>query len=144
MGKILRVNLTNEKVSVQDLPDEIAEMYLGGSGLAAKIIHDEMPRGVAPFDPEALLIFATGPLTGTAVPSSGRIAVAARSPLGIWGESHAGGMFGPNLKKAGFDAIVISGKAKKPVYLWISDGKVEFRDAEKLWGKDVYETYDAI
>ena len=143
-GRILRIDLTNEEVSVQNLPDELAEMYIGGSGLAAKIIYDEMPKEIAPLDPEALLIFSTGPLTGTLVPSSGRIAVAARSPLGIWGESHAGGMFGPHLKKAGFDAIIITGKAEKPVYLWISDGNVKFRDAEKLWGKDVYETYEII
>jgi aldehyde:ferredoxin oxidoreductase len=144
IGKILRVNLTDENVSIENLPNEIAEKYIGGSGLAAKIIYEEMPGEVGPLDAEALLIFATGPLTGTPTPSSGRISICARSPLGIWGESHAGGMFGPYLKKAGFDVIIITGRAKKPKYLWINDGQVEFRDAEKMWGKDVYETYELI
>lgn len=144
MGKVLRVDLTDEKISIEDLPKDIAEKYIGGSGLAAKIIYNEMPKDVGPFDPENLLIFATGPLTGTPTPSSGRLSICARSPLGIWGESHAGGMFGPYLKKAGFDAIIIRGRAKRPTYLWIDDGKVEFRSAEKIWGKDVYETYEAI
>ncbi|MEM3612809.1 MAG: aldehyde ferredoxin oxidoreductase family protein [Candidatus Bathyarchaeia archaeon] len=141
MGKILRVNLTDENFSIENLPNEIAEKYIGGSGLAAKIIYDEMPSEIGPLDAESLLIFATGPLTGTPTPSSGRLSICARSPLGIWGESHAGGMFGQHLKKAGFDAVIIMGRAEKPKYLWINDDQVEFRNAEKLWGKDVYETY---
>ena len=126
MGKILRVNLTNEEVRTENLSPEIREKYIGGSGLAAKIIYNEMPNDVEPFSPDALLIFATGPLTGTSVPSSGRLAVCARSPLGIWGESHAGGLFGQYLKKTGFDSIIITGKAKIPTYLWIDDGAVTF------------------
>jgi len=144
VGKILRVDLTNQRVKAESLPQHLKEKYVGGSSLAAKIIYDEMPSDVDPFSPEALLIFATGPLTGTAVPSSGRLSVCARSPLGIWGESHAGGLFGQQLKKAGFDLIVISGRAEKPVYLSIMDGHVEFKDARNLWGKDVYETYSLI
>jgi len=144
MGKILRIDLTNENISIENLRYEIAEMFIGGSGLAAKIIYDEMPSEINPLDPEALLIFATGPLTGTPVPSSGRFAVCARSPLGIWGESHAGGLFGPYLKKAGFDAVIITGKAKKPTYLWISNDDVKFMNAKNIWGKDVYATYEII
>lgn len=144
MGKILRVNLTNEEVRIENLPPEIREKYIGGSGLAAKIIYNEVPNDVEPFSPDALLIFSTGPLTGTSVPSSGRLAVCARSPLGIWGESHAGGLFGKYLKKTGFDAITITGKAKNPTYLWIDDGAVTFMSAEKMWGRDVYETYEMI
>jgi aldehyde:ferredoxin oxidoreductase len=144
MGKILRVNLTNEEVRTENLQLETQEKYMGGSGLAAKIIYDEMPSDVEPFSPDALLIFSTGPLTGTSVPSSGRLSVCARSPLGIWGESHAGGLFGQYLKKTGFDSIVITGKAKIPTYLWIDDGAVTFMSAEKMWGKDVYETYEMI
>lgn len=140
----MHINLTNEAVSIENLPQELAEKYLGGSGLAAKIIYDKSSSEVSPFDPEALLIFSTGPLTGTSVPCSGRVAVCARSPLGIWGESHAGGMFGPNLKKAGFDAMVITGIARKPLYLSIFDDNVEFRNAKNLWGRDVYETYEII
>jgi aldehyde:ferredoxin oxidoreductase len=144
IGKILRVDLTNEDFKIENLSQELREKYIGGSSLAAKIIYDEMPVDVEPFSPEALLIFATGPLTGTVVPSSGRISVCARSPLGIWGESHAGGLFGQHLKKAGFDLIIISGRAKKPVYLSVIDGEVNFKDASHIWGKDVYETYDII
>ena len=144
MGKILKVNLANEEVHIEDLSLEIQEKYIGGSGLAAKIIFNDVPNDVEPFNPDALLIFSTGPLTGTSVPSSGRLSVCARSPLGIWGESHAGGLFGPNLKKAGFDSIIISGRAKIPTYLWIDDGAVTITSAEKTWGKDVYETYEMI
>jgi aldehyde:ferredoxin oxidoreductase len=138
------VNLTNKNVRIEDLPTEFQQKYIGGSGLAAKIIYDEMPKDVEPFNPDALLIFSTGPLTGTPVPSSGRISVCAKSPLGIWGESHAGGLFGQYLKKAGFDSIVISGMAKTPTYLWVNDGAVTFMKAEKMWGRDVYETYETI
>jgi aldehyde:ferredoxin oxidoreductase len=138
------VNLTNKDVRIENLPIELQEKYIGGSGLAAKIIYDEMPNGVEPFSPDALLIFSTGPLTGTSVPSSGRLSVCARSPLGIWGESHAGGLFGQYLKKAGFDLIIISGKAKIPTYLWIDDGAVTFMRAERMWGRDVYEAYEMI
>jgi aldehyde:ferredoxin oxidoreductase len=144
VGKILRVNLTSQEVRVENHPVEIQEKYIGGSGLAAKIIHDEMPNDVEPLSPDALLIFSTGPLTGTPVPSSGRISVCARSPLGIWGESHAGGLFAQYLKKAGFDSIIISGKAKIPTYLWINDGAVTFTKAGRMWGRDVYETYEII
>jgi aldehyde:ferredoxin oxidoreductase len=144
VGRILRVNLTNEEVRFGNIPIEIQEKYIGGSGLAAKIIHDEMPNDVEPLSPDALLIFSTGPLTGTPAPSSGRLSVCARSPLGIWGESHAGGLFGPYLKKAGLDLIVISGKAKTPTYLWTDDGAVKFKRAGKMWGRDVYETYEMI
>ena len=144
MGKVLRVNLTNDEVRTENLSQEIQEKYIGGSGLAAKIIYNEIPNDVEPFNPDALLIFSTGPLTGTPVPSSGRLSVCARSPLGIWGESHAGGMFGPHLKKAGFDSIIITGKAKTQAYLWIDDDAVTLMSAEKMWGRDVYETYEMI
>jgi len=144
IGKVLRVNLTNEEEKVENLPQDLREKYIGGSGLAAKIIYDEMSAEVDPLSPEALLIFSTGPLTGTAVPSSGRLSICARSPLGIWGESHAGGLFGQQLKKAGFDMVVISGKAKTPICLFINDEAVTFLDAKKMWGNDVYETYNMV
>jgi aldehyde:ferredoxin oxidoreductase len=144
MGKILRVNLTNDEVRIENLSQETQEKYIGGSGIAAKIIYDEVPDDVEPFSPDALLIFSTGPLTGTSVPSSGRLSVCARSPLGIWGESHAGGLFGQHLKKAGFDSIIITGKAKIPTYLWIDDGAVTLMNAGEMWGRDVYETYEMI
>jgi len=145
MGKILRIDLTNENFYIENLNSEFAENYLGGSGIAAKIIYSEMSNEIDPLDPEAMLIFFTGPLTGTPVPCSGRFVICARSPLtGIWGESHAGGMFGPYLKKAGFDGLIITGKSKKLTYLSINNENIEFKRAEHLAGKDVYETYATI
>ncbi len=141
-GKILHVDLTRETIEVRELEEEDADMFIGGVGLAAKIIVEEMadPRA-DPFSPENVLVFMTGPLTGTMVPCSGRYVVAAKSPLTLaWGEAHASGFWGVELKRAGFDGIVFKGKAKDPVYLYVHDGEAELRDASGLWGLDVYRT----
>ncbi|MEM1891877.1 MAG: aldehyde ferredoxin oxidoreductase N-terminal domain-containing protein, partial [Nitrososphaerota archaeon] len=145
-GKILRVNLSEEKITVQDLTPEMAKMWIGGVGLAAKIIYDEVPTNVDPFSPENVFVFATGPYQATTIPGSGRFAVCAKSPLtGIWGESTGGGYNAHELKRAGFDAIVVIGKAERPVYLWVHDGKAELLDASHLWGKaDAFETETRI
>ncbi len=145
-GKILRVNLSEEKITVQDLTPEMAKMWIGGVGLAAKIIYDEVPANVDPFSPENVFVFATGPYQATTIPGSGRFAVCAKSPLtGIWGESTGGGYNAHELKRAGFDAIVVTGKAERPVYLWVHDGKAELLDASHLWGKaDAFETETRI
>ncbi|MEM3815555.1 MAG: aldehyde ferredoxin oxidoreductase family protein [Candidatus Bathyarchaeia archaeon] len=140
-GKILRVNLTQEKISSEPLDRKLVREYLGGTGYAAKLMWDELKPGIDPLSPDNLLIFATGPVTGTLFPVSGSHDIVFKSPLtGIWGESRCGGFFGPRLKFAGYDFIVISGKAKKPVYLWICDGEAELRDASHLWGKGTHET----
>ena len=146
MGKILRVDLTAGKWSVQDFPENWMRMYVGGNGLAARILFDELKPGIDPLSPDNILIFATGPLTGTSFPSSGRWAAYAKSPLttAVWGEAHSGGTWGPELKYAGFDAIVVTGRSEKPVYLWIEDGNVEIRDAAHLWGKDVFDTDEIL
>ena len=145
VGKILRVNLTKRKVSIQKVTKEWIVNYIGGEGFAARILYTEVPKGIDPLSPDNKLIIMTGPLTGTLAPSSGRYLVAFKSPLtGIWGVGHIGGHWGPELKFAGFDGIVIEGRAEKPVYLWIHDGNVEFRDASHIWGKLVPETEDII
>jgi len=145
VGKILRIDLSKRKVLQWVADESLLKRFIGGSGLAAKILFDETRPDIDPFDPENPLIFMTGPVTATKVPLSGRYQVVSKSPLtGIYGESDSGGSWGPELKKAGFDGIIISGHASKPIYVWISDGNVELRDADHLWGMDTYETDQAI
>ena len=140
IGKILHVNLSNSKGHVEDLNEEWTRKFIGGSGLGAKFLYEMTDERTNPLGPENPLIFMTGPFTGTSVPLSGRHAVVSRSPLtGIFGESDVGGTWGANLKKAGFDGIIITGKSEKPIYLWVRDGKWEIRNASHLWGKDTYE-----
>ncbi len=144
-GKYLRVDLTRGKTLELELPKEWARGYIGGSGMGARILYDEVPRNVGPLSPDNILIFATGPVTGTAYPPSGRYCVVTKAPLtGIWGEAHSGGYWGPELKYAGYDLIIIRGRAPRPMYLFIEDGKVELRGAKRLWGKNTAETTDAI
>ncbi len=139
-GKILHLNLSNSKGHVEDLNEEWARQFIGGSGIGAKFLYEMTDERTNPLGPENPLIFMTGPFTGTSVPLSGRHAVISRSPLtGIFGESDVGGTWGANLKKAGFDGMIITGKSKKPIYLWVCDGKWEIRNASHLWGKDTYE-----
>jgi aldehyde:ferredoxin oxidoreductase len=139
-GKILHLNLSNSKGHVEDLNEEWAQQFIGGSGIGAKFLYEMTDERTNPLGPENPLIFMTGPFAGTSVPLSGRHAVISRSPLtGIFGESDVGGTWGANLKKAGFDGIIITGKSEKPIYLWVCDGKWEIRNASHLWGKDTYE-----
>ena len=144
-GKILRVKLTDKTIKVMEISEEWEDLYIGGEGLAAKILYDELEPGMDPFDEKNLLIFAAGPLTGTKAPCSGRLCVGFKSPLtGTIGLSNSGGHFTPMIKRSGWDAVVIKGKSKTPVYLYINDDKVEFKDAAHLWGKDVTYTEDKI
>jgi len=144
-AKILRVDLTSGKFKDEVIPDEICRKFVGGRGLAEKILWDELKPGVDPLSPENILIFMTGPLEGTRMPTSGRFHVVTKSPqTGGIGDSNCGGDFGPKLRSAGYDGIVITGRAEKPVYLWIDDGKVEIRDASHLWGRGVWDTEDMI
>jgi len=141
IGRILYVDLTNEKTETRELKEEEVDMFIGGIGLATKILVEEMDPLVDPLSPKNVLVFMTGPLTGTMIPSSGRYVVAAKSPLTLaWGEAHASGFWGVELKKAGFDGIVLKGKATSPVYLWIHNGEAEIRDAEHLWGLSTIDT----
>lgn len=143
-GKILRADLSKGRVETQALDEGLAKKFIGGSGLAAKILFDETGPETDPLGPENRLIFMTGPFAATPVITSGRHAVVTKSPLtGVFAESDSGGTWGPFLKRAGFDGVVISGKSPKPVYLWVSEGKAEIREATHLWGKDTYDL-DAI
>lgn len=145
MGRILRVNLYKEEIRVETLPDEVLKKWLGGRGLGVYLLLKELNPKVDPLSPENKIVLLTGPLTGTGYPMSGRWCSVTKSPLtnGIH-DSHSGGKWGPELKFAGFDAIVVEGAAEDPVWLWIRDGKAELRCARKLWGKDVHSTTDMI
>jgi len=140
LGNVLHLDLTHSKARVEDLKEEWASQFIGGSGLGTKFLYEMTDGRTNPLGSENPLIFMTGPFTGTSVPLSGRHAVVSRSPLtGIFGESDIGGTWGANLKKAGFDGIIVTGKSEKPISLWVHDGRWEIRDASRLWGKDTYE-----
>lgn len=135
-GNILRVNLTKKSSTVESLDYREARRFVGGRGLAAKLLFDELQPGIDPLGPENKLIFATGPVTGTIVPGSSRCVIVTKSPeTKLFLDSYAGGYFPAEIKYAGYDLIIIEGKAEKPTYLWIDDSSVELRDASHLWGK---------
>lgn len=145
VGGLLEVDLSNRVVSQTPLRERDITHFIGGSGIAARILFDETGPETDPLGPENVVCFMTGPVTGTEVFSSGRHEVSAKSPLtGIFGESSAGGYFGRFMKKAGFDGIVIRGKSPEPVYIWVHDGKAEIRSAVDIWGKDTFATEQMI
>ncbi len=136
-GKILRVDLTTASINVQEIDEAFYRLFPGGKCLAAYLLLSELPAGVDPLGPRNMLVFANGLLTGAPFSTASRFTAAARSPLtGTYGESEAGGYWGPELKNAGFEAIVIKGKAAEPVYLWIQDSQAELKSAVHLWGQD--------
>ena len=144
-GKILRVNLTAGSWEIEILSEEFYRLYPGGKALAGYILLNEMPANVDPLSPENVMVIANGLLTGAPVSTTTRFVVSARSPLtNTYGESEAAGFWGPELKMAGFEAIVVKGKSPSPVYLWIQDGEVEIRAADHLWGQQPAEVQDAI
>jgi aldehyde:ferredoxin oxidoreductase len=143
--KLLRVNLTDQKVSIEDIDPKISRDYIGGRGIAVRYLYDEVDPQVDPLAPENHLIFATGPLTATPAPTGNRYMVIAKSPLsGALTNSNAGGDFPTWMKRTGFDLFIFEGKAKKPVYLWVNEDQIEIRSAEHVWGKDVHETTDIL
>ena len=143
--KLLKVDLTKGKFEEKEVPKEDQVKWLGGRGLAAKILYEENKPRVEPLDPENRLIIMTGPYTGTSGSFTAFYNVTTKSPLtgGIL-SAHSGGHWGPMLRKTGYDGIIIYGKAPKPAYLLITDGGPELRDASDLWGKDVFDTIDAL
>jgi len=144
-GKILRVDLSKQTYKTEDLDLETQRLYLGGHGVATKILMDEMDPKVDPLSPENKLIFSIGPLTGTVAPLGSRYMVTTKSPLtGLLGFGNSGGFFGPAMRNAGYDHIIFEGKSDKPVYMLVSDEGVEFKDASHIWGKDTHETEDII
>ncbi len=144
-GRLLRVDLTTRRWKVETIDEDVVQKYLLGSGLAAKLFFDTVDPSLDALDPASPLIFMTGLLTGTIVPTSSRSVVCGRSPLtGIWNEAGLGGYWGAELKFAGYDGIIVTGQADKPVYLWIHDAQVEIRPADEWWGLDAYETFERV
>ncbi|MEM2901237.1 MAG: aldehyde ferredoxin oxidoreductase family protein [Candidatus Bathyarchaeia archaeon] len=144
-GRILRINLTTENSKTEAVPRKWVQRYMGGRGIAARIYYEELSPKVDPLSPENKLIFFTGPLTGTVVPSTGKYECVTKSPLtGRYLCSNASGFFAPELKKAGYDGLIVEGKAKKPVYIWINDEDVEFRSAKHLSFKTTSETQTTV
>ena len=144
-GKQLRISLRDKRVSVEDVNSDIMRKYLGGAGYGARILYDELEKGIDPLAPENKLLFATSPLTAHKIPGGGSIIVCFKSPLtNTWGESRCGGDFGPDLKRAGYDALIIEDRSEEPVYIYIHDDTVQIKPAAKLSGRRVPEKIGMI
>lgn len=144
-GKVARIDLTTRDVEVQLTPPALVRDFIGGSGLTARLLYDDLEADTDPLGPDNPLLFMTGPMVGTLMPSAGRCTVSARSPLtGIWGESNTGGFIGPELRFAGYDGLLITGRAEGPVWLSVVDGEIHVRDASGLWGLDTYQTQERV
>ena len=144
-GKLLFVDLTKGTLEERALSEEMAKDFVGGYGIGARVLYDMMKPGVDPLGPENVLGFISGPLNGSGALFGGRYTVVCKSPVtGEWNDANSGGFFGPELKRAGYDGVFVSGAAKKPVYLFIKDGKAEIRDAKAIWGKDCTEALQAL
>lgn len=140
-NKIIRIDLTNGKGTIESLNESIWRKYIGGSGLGAKLLYDEVDGKVDPLGPDNKIYFISGPFCGTSIPTSGRHAAVTKSPLtGAFAEADIGGFWGYELKKAGYDGIIIEGKSEEPVYINICDDEIEIKKASHLWGKDSFET----
>lgn len=144
-GRFLRVDLTAKKLEDMPISEELFQRYVGGATLAAKLVNDHITPEMDPLAPESPLVFATGPLTGSAIPMVSRYAVGGLSPLtGYWGEATSGGAFPFRLKQSGYDGIFIVGKSDAPVYLFLDNGKAELKDASHIWGRNIYEAQDRL
>ena len=144
-GKILEVDLSSGTIERVDLDRETAEKYIGGKGFGVHTLFHRLPAGTDPLAPDNILVFATGPLTGSAAPASGRLELCTKSPAtGLWLDSNAGGSFGPELKYAGYDALIISGAAESPVVLLVEDDRVTIVEADAYWGLDTIATHKKI
>ena len=144
-GRVLRIDLSNEQVKTEHIDAAFCRKYLGGTGFIAYYLLTEVKTGVDPLGPENKLVFATGPLTGLSLGGAARHTVGGKSPLtGGIAKAEVGEFWGSQFKRAGFDALIIEGKAKAPVYLWIHSGEVEVKDAGHLWGKTTKETQETI
>ena len=139
-GKILRLNLTDKSFKTEPIDEKDARAYLGGAGLAVKILYEELERGIDPLGEKNKIVFATGPLTATAAPGSGSVDLCFKSPLtNIWGESRSGSDWGPMLRKAGYDLMIVEGKADSPIYVVIDEDDVKFVEGKELVGKTSYD-----
>lgn len=144
-GKILRIDLSTTKVTEENLHEKDAETFIGGKGLGAKLFFDNFDPTVDPFSPDNPLILCTGPLTGTTAPTGGRWCIVTKSPLtSLFLDSQVGGYFGAEIKRSGYDFIIIQGKADNPTYIVIQDSDVKIKDAHHLWGKNTTATEEAL
>lgn len=144
-GKVLRINLTNQTSTEEELPFQMAKDFIGGAGFGIKYLFDEVPANADALGPDNKLIFAPGPFSGTNVPCASRMAVTAKSPLtGAVGMSLSGGHFPVELKFAGYDVLIIEGQSEEPVYISIKNGEAKFRSAKKLWGMKTTDTQQII
>ena len=145
MNKLLVIDLTSRSIQEEEIAADIAREYLGGSGLTARLLYDKISTSVDPLSAKNPLLYMTGPLVGTNIPSAGRCTVSAKSPLtGLWGESNTGGFIGPELRFAGYDGLYITGKSPEPCWISIQDQDVKIHDASDLWGQDTYQTQESI
>src|SRR5438477_13026646 len=135
-GKLLHIDLTTRQTRTEELPEAVMRKFLGGGALASYLLLRDMPPGVDPLGPDNVLVLATSVINGLSLSGTNRYTAAAKSPLtGGYGESEAGGWWGPELRAAGWDGVVVHGKAEAPTYVWIKDDKVEFRAAARHWGQ---------
>ncbi len=145
MQPILKIDLTSGQTEEYIIPTQWEKDFLGGASLAARILYSSLTRELDPFSPEAPLLFMMGPMTGTSGPTTGRFVVCGKGPAtGLWAESNVGGFWGPELRAAGYDGLWITGKAERPIYLWLDGNKLEVRDAAHLWGQNTYTTQEKV
>lgn len=145
MQPILKIDLSTRSAQEYRIPRAWEEAFLGGASLASRLLYPYLSPELDPLSADAPLLFLNGPLTGTAGPTVGRFVVCGKGPAtGLWAESNCGGFWGPELRSCGFDGLWITGKAERPTYLWLNGKNVEFRSAEFLWGKDIYETQELV
>jgi len=145
MQPILKIDLTSGTTEEFIIPKEWEHDFLGGASLAARILYPYLTKELDPLSDESPLLFINGPLSGTSGPTTGRFVICGKSPAtNLWAESGIGGFWGPELRKAGYDGLWITGKSSSPVYLWVAEGRLEIRNAAHVWGRDVYETQEII
>jgi len=144
-NRLLRINLSKQKTTVEPIPESVLRSYLGGKGLGTYLLLKENPPRIDPFSPQNHLIFTLGPLGDTPFYGSSRYAVFTKSPqTGIYSESYSGGKITLSFSRTGYDAIIIEGKSNYPIFLEVSDKSVVFHDASDLWGKETYESEETI
>ena len=145
MGKLLRVNLSDRTAREEALDANLARDYIGGAGLGLRLAYDEVPPEADPLGPQAKLFIMNGPVTATGLSTAGRYEVVCKAPLtGILCDSSSGGFWGAELKQAGYDGLILEGRSERPVYLYINDGRVQFREAAHLWGMDALGAQDMV
>lgn len=144
-GNIARIDLSTREIEVEITPPDLVRDFIGGSGLTARLLYDLLEKDTDPLGPENPLLFMTGPMVGTKMPAAGRCTVSALSPLtGIWGESNTGGFIGPEMRFAGYDGLLITGRAEDPVWISVVRGEIQVHDAADLWGLDTYHVQERI